>query len=338
MNERSVDDIYKRLLGEISSLYTRTRQAVVSLYWEIGKQIVEVEQKGVFRGEYGDYLIHRLSRDLTGKFGKGFSPTNLRSMRKFYRTYSIQQLSVELEWSSYVALLSVRDGKERELLEKRAIEEGLNPTQLKRIVRSEFRERGKPGPETAFPEAVRGRLHLYSPVEPGTLPREENTLLVDCGFNIWREVPVKETEAFSGGGYISSVKKRESYVIKPEMDLSPDLLYTYKATVEKVVDGDTLWTVIHCGFGSYTRQKLRLRNIDTPELDTEEGRRAKAFVERRLKGLSFVVVKTYKSDKYDRYLTDLFYLPGVDDPEKVAAEGKLLNRELVEKGLGVLVC
>jgi endonuclease YncB( thermonuclease family) len=107
--------------------------------------------------------------------------------------------------------------------------------------------------------------------------------------------------------------------------------------VERVVDGDTLWVVVHCGFNSFTRQKLRLRGIDTPELGSPEGEKSKRFVEKRLKGLPFVVIKTYKSDKYDRYLTDLFFLPGVRDPERVAAEGRFLNREVVEKGGGVVV-
>lgn len=82
-------------------------------------------------------------------------------------------------------------------------------------------------------------------------------------------------------------------------------------------------------------QKLRLRGIDCPELDTEEGRRAKRFVESRLKGCEFIVVKTYKdtTDKYDRYLADIFYAAGAGDPSLVAREGKYLNQELLDEKL-----
>ena len=84
-------------------------------------------------------------------------------------------------------------------------------------------------------------------------------------------------------------------------------------------------------------QKLRLRGIDCPELDTEEGRRAKRFVESRLKGCDFIVVKTYKdrTDRFDRYLADVFYLPGAGDPSLVAREGTYLNQELLNEHLAL---
>ena len=63
-------------------------------------------------------------------------------------------------------------------------------------------------------------------------------------------------------------------------------------------------------------------------MDTEEGKRAKRFVEARLKGCEFIIVKTYKdrTDKFDRYLADIFYSPGASDPALVAQEGPILIR------------
>ena len=83
------------------------------------------------------------------------------------------------------------------------------------------------------------------------------------------------------------------------------------------------------------RQKLRLRGIDCPELSTAEGQRAKRFVQERLKGLDFIIIKTYKDrvDKYDRYLVDLFYSRDEKDPQKILKEGIFLNQELLDKGL-----
>ncbi|MEK6712822.1 MAG: thermonuclease family protein, partial [Nitrospirota bacterium] len=84
-------------------------------------------------------------------------------------------------------------------------------------------------------------------------------------------------------------------------------------------------------------QKLRLRGIDCPEIDTEEGQRAKRFVESRLKDCDFIVVKTCKdrTDKFDRYLADVFYLPGASDPALVAKEGTYLNQKLLNERLAL---
>ena len=146
--------------------------------------------------------------------------------------------------------------------------------------------------------------------------------------------------------------------------------YTYAGIVEHVVDGDTLWVDIECGFGIWTEQKLRLRGIDAPEMDTAEGREAKDFVVRAIgrgrssiapkgastsfkatvgraggRGQMEVAVTTTRPDKYDRYLVDVFYderLTGEaqdgrgGDAGSRAAEvlrtGAFLNRRLVEEG------
>jgi hypothetical protein len=67
-------------------------------YWEIGRRIVEAEQKGKRRAGYGEQLIQRLSADLTQQFGRGFSARNLEQMRQFYPTWAIPQ-TVSAEFS-----------------------------------------------------------------------------------------------------------------------------------------------------------------------------------------------------------------------------------------------
>jgi hypothetical protein len=101
---------YNNLLDRIASILVETRtkavreinKAQVLEYWEIGREIVDFEQKGKARAEYGEELIKRLSEDMTEKFGKGFSEMNLRNMRRFYLEFptQIQQtVSVESEKS-----------------------------------------------------------------------------------------------------------------------------------------------------------------------------------------------------------------------------------------------
>lgn len=89
---------YNNILDRIGSILVETRtkavreinKAQVLAYWEIGREIVDFEQKGKARAEYGEELIKRLSEDMTEKFGKGFSEMNLRNMRRFYLEFPIQ--------------------------------------------------------------------------------------------------------------------------------------------------------------------------------------------------------------------------------------------------------
>ena len=112
-------------------------------------------------------------------------------------------------------------------------------------------------------------------------------------------------------------------------------LYTYRAVVEEVIDGDTLRTRVDCGFRAWTRQKLRLRGIDAPELSTLAGQRTRDFVAQALSEVPFVVLTTTKPDKYDRYLSDVFYRPGETDPQDVLEKGIFLNQQLLDQGLAV---
>ena len=89
---------YKSLLNRIANILVEARTKVVReinkaqvlAYREIGREIIEFEQKGRVRAEYGEELIKRLSKDMTEKFGKGFSEMNLRNMRRFYLEFPIQ--------------------------------------------------------------------------------------------------------------------------------------------------------------------------------------------------------------------------------------------------------
>ena len=100
--------------------------------------------------------------------------------------------------------------------------------------------------------------------------------------------------------------------------------YTYQAAVERVIDGDTLKAHIDLGLGLYTAQRLRLRGIDCPEITTPQGERAKRFVQKLLKGAQTITIVTYKSDKYDRYLADVWI------------GEKFLNQQLLDEGLASL--
>ena len=132
---------YQRLLGRISKVFTegrvRAHQAInahiTETYWQIGRDIVEFEQGGQVRAEYGKALLTNLSRDLSLRHGKGFSRSNVIYMRLLYLHYSKgQKPSDLLSWSHHVELLRIDDPLERSFYEKQAIREKWSVPELQR--------------------------------------------------------------------------------------------------------------------------------------------------------------------------------------------------------------
>ena len=109
--------------------------------------------------------------------------------------------------------------------------------------------------------------------------------------------------------------------------------FTYKAYIEKIIDGDTLWVIWDAGFSMLLRQKVRLRGIEAPEIDTQEGKIVRQYVLDTLKGLPFVIIKSKTRDKFDRPLVDLYYIKGTEDAQTVLEKGIYLNQELLNKEL-----
>lgn len=120
---------YKTLISDIGDILKQGRKlayqtvnvVLTTTYWQIGRQIVEFEQGGKKRAEYGEAVVKQLSIDLTDKFGKGFSHRNLQQIKKFYATFpKTQTLSAQsfpLSWSHYVRLMSIENPDERSFYE-----------------------------------------------------------------------------------------------------------------------------------------------------------------------------------------------------------------------------
>jgi endonuclease YncB( thermonuclease family) len=159
----------------------------------------------------------------------------------------------------------------------------------------------------------RGTPGLHAIVDRGSGPE------VDLGFKFYRELsegaarlrPYKTGEIvrFASDG---SLRRAEN--------ATKDQLFTYAATVRRVIDGDTLVVALAVAPGFSHELKLRLRGLDCPEISTAAGRAAKAFVDGLLKPGDEIVVSTAKPDKYDRYLADVF----IDESD----EGRVVSDEL----------
>lgn len=137
------------LVNEIASIITNARNNVskqvnselLNAYWNIGRVIVENELKNN-RGEYGKKQLLAISKNLTNKFGKGFSQSNLYNMKMFYTKYPIfQSLTGKLSWTHYCELLYISDDDKRSFYEKEAINSNWSVRELKRQISSSLFER-----------------------------------------------------------------------------------------------------------------------------------------------------------------------------------------------------
>ena len=152
--DNSVSDLtngqYQQLIKSIGACLTNGQQSavrqvnrtLVETYWNIGRYIVEFEQQGQEKAEYGSCLLARLSKDLKQRHGKGFSRRNLLDMRRLYLTYPIwQTVSAKLSWSHYTELLAISDDLARSFYEQQCIKENWSVRELKRQKNSALFER-----------------------------------------------------------------------------------------------------------------------------------------------------------------------------------------------------
>jgi len=207
---------YDSIVSELSDLIESARRVsarsvnavVTATYWEIGRRIVESEQRGKKRAGYGEALLERLAADLTAKFGRGFGARNLWLMRRFFvhwpedqilQTVSAESQSVPqgplktseiaqtssaefsfkrlkqliryfpLPWSHYVRLMGISSGEARRFYETEALRCGWSVRQLDRQISSQFYER------TALSRNKVSMLKKAGRAEPGDLltPEEE---------------------------------------------------------------------------------------------------------------------------------------------------------------------
>ena len=138
------------LIGEIKQIINDARAHAirsvdfcrVQMYWAIGQRIVEKEQQGRERADYGTYLIKRLAQEIEPEYGSGFGERQLKFCRQFYKTYpNGNALRSQLNWSQYRMLIQIPDPDKREYYELEAVNEGWTGRQLERQINSMLYER-----------------------------------------------------------------------------------------------------------------------------------------------------------------------------------------------------
>jgi predicted nuclease of restriction endonuclease-like (RecB) superfamily len=147
---KAVKPKYKKLLADIGFAIETARQnafkaintELVKANWEIGRHIIEFEQHGKERAEYGTDLLARLSKDLKLRYGKGFGRRNVLDMRRFYLSYQKwQAVPAKLSWTHIITLIGLSDESARKFYEKQAIHEKWGYRELERQIDSSLFER-----------------------------------------------------------------------------------------------------------------------------------------------------------------------------------------------------
>jgi len=151
MADKNKQDItLQGFVNEIKSIINTARTNAVrsvdscrvQMYWAIGQRIVEKEQQGKERAEYGKSLIKTLAKEIEPEYGSGFSVRQLERSRQFYRLYPIASaLRTQLNWSQYKLLIAIPDPDKREYYELEAVNEGWTGRQLERQINSMLYER-----------------------------------------------------------------------------------------------------------------------------------------------------------------------------------------------------
>ena len=318
----SYKTLVRRIVREFEELEVLVKNSVARGQWNVGKYIDEHLLENKDKPEYATGFYEQLAKD-TGR-----DRTTLQRAVRFFRAYPICAFPHILTWEHYKGLITVKDAEERKKLEEEIIRNGWDTKKFRKYlsVKRKLAAPGKDDQPVAQLTFTRGRLGVYALTEGE----------IDFGFKVRldpRELGVARVPAAE---YVEI--PADKGVDLKKVAPGKEELYTYRARVVKIVDGDTLDVDLRLGLGLFIEQRLRLRGIDCPEIDTPEGRRAKRFVEARLKDCDFIVVKTFKdrSDKFDRYLADIFYQAGASDPVVVAQEGTYLNQELLNERLAVV--
>lgn len=140
--ERLYNDVRSIIETARANAYRAVNFSMVQAYWSIGRSVVEEEQAGKNRAEYGKQLLANLSHRLTTEYGKGFDYRNLAYMRQFYQTFpNMNALRSELSWTHYRILMRVEKEPAREFYLQECVEGNWSTRQLERQINSLYFER-----------------------------------------------------------------------------------------------------------------------------------------------------------------------------------------------------
>lgn len=341
-------------------------QAKVRTYWNAGKLICghllghedpasprattrQVGETLDRRAGYGRKLFARLGRDL------GVGSRLLYHCARFAKRFPKLSARTKLGWAHYRVLAEVPDDRTMFKLEATAQAKEWTSRELEDRVRALNVGTGTGGAG----DGDRGGQKLLTPKRGRVGVFQEGVFKgkrgVDLGFTTYvdpegdgalalaatRGTRIKRRKAGSRALPATLVTLSNEGMAQAAKGATRGDLFTYLAEVIRVVDGDTIWFRVYLRPNHWLAEKIRLRGIDAPELNTKAGRAAKKFVVARVAEAERIVITTTKPDKWDRYLSDVFLErrgrgegEGKGEAERRAPRGSLfLNNALIEAGL-----
>lgn len=317
LNASFVPKTYAELRRGVEAIVFAGRRKIedawLRTYHDTGRLIHEHLLANQDRADYGAELFARLADDT------GISKRVLYECVQLFRCFPIVRASAQLTRSHYLLLCQVGDAKQRQTLTVQAARNDWTVAELTSRVRAinaavgsrDANGSSNSGGERPAPDNVekltpkRGTPGLHPMVDRGAGPGLSGVerLSVDLGFKLYRSLSTEQARRYARDDI---VRLAEDGSIRRETDASKADLFTYSATIRRVVDGDTLVVAIQVAPEIWLEEKLRLRGLDCPEMSTPEGKVAKRFVDALVASATEVIVATTKPDKYDRYLADVF--------------------------------
>lgn len=322
--KKILTSIQKQITKTAKNIFQNTTRQKVEMAWNIG-QIIDRSLKNKDEKTYGSHLISQLENDTN------LSSSVLYKMRNFYQTYpKLPQDNPELNWSHYRILSGIKNSDERKTLEEITKENLWDSHQLQsEIVKlKELEQPFKKLPSKKSEEKIqpsRGKVFTYKIIEIAG----SNKKFFDCGFGVFREV----NQSLPRDAKIVFVsKKNEKYSLK-KSTTSPQQVYTYKAFLKRIVDGDTLHANIDLGFGIWHEAIIRLAKINAYEGKTDEGKKAITEITKILGSAPYFVLKSIKTDIFNRYVADIFLPKNKKDVDlqEIADRGIYLNQMLLDR-------
>jgi micrococcal nuclease len=292
-------------------------KAWIHTYHDTGRLINEHILLNKERAGYGAHVFERLARDT------GISKRTLHECAQFHRCFPIVRAPAQLTRTHYIVLCQVADEKNRAALLQETLRKNWSIRQLEERVRALNAMAASSGPSAAARDVTPARLLTPRRGTPGVcrVIADGDGVAVDMGFASYLTLPGAR---HSAGDFV----RVEADGVTAAKGAAKADLFTYRAEVLKVVDGDTLQVKIFLRPDQWVKEKLRLRDLDCPEMATPEGRAAQRFTAALVARATAVTVCTTKPDKYDRYLADVYL--ATEDGEK------FLNNELLAAGHAVV--
>lgn len=329
MNSSDLKEVLEKILEkyqEIGSLKTQSSNVIIlETNRAIGKILATTEKKLSQLERRSGSWMQEISKSLEKHLEKGFSERTLFYCRRFYDVYKNEELDSNLNWSHYRILCTIENPKLRSKLENEVSRGSWKREDLQKRLHelNVIKKRITRGNKWKRPE---GELWHYKIKE---FTKDENPLL-DLGFYSYYEIPKQQSKLYKVGDTIKVKKSREGWVLeKTDLIIKPRNLYFYYGELERVIDGDTILVKLNLGFSVITRQRIRLRNVWSAELDTEAGDSNFEILKRKIPPKTKLVVRSNSKDLYGRYVGDILYSKSkIMSPEEIVRTGNYLNEEL----------